>query len=83
MITHEDGISARCAVWSVAMEFDECGGYDCMTAAWTIRDPQGNIRIEIDLRLFGQRNCDSEYRSQEAEDLARSIVDALNMRDKG
>jgi hypothetical protein len=39
------------------LEFDELGGYDCMTAAYFIRDDAGNVIATLDLTNYGQENC--------------------------
>jgi hypothetical protein len=61
-------------------EFDEHGGYDCMTGAWNIYDPKGNLRVKVDLGHFGQAPCAYEFRSTGAEEVAECIVKALNAR---
>lgn len=55
-------------------EFDETGGYDCMTGAWKIRDEQKRIIATVDQDDYGQEHCDYDFRSEEAERHARSIA---------
>ncbi|MCR4304946.1 MAG: hypothetical protein NUV63_12120 [Gallionella sp.] len=55
------------------LEFDETGGYDCMTSAWIIRR-NGIKMVAIDLADFGQSPCEYDYKSAEAEILARLIL---------
>jgi hypothetical protein len=52
-----------------------------MTGAWHIFDPDGIIRITVDLRSYGQPHCEYDFRSERAERDAESIVAALNARD--
>ena len=56
-------------------EFDETGGYDCMTGSYAVtRD--GRELAEVDQTHYGQANCDWDYRSDEAEANARLIAAA-------
>jgi hypothetical protein len=63
-------------------DFEEMGGYDCMTDAFLIK-LNGCTRAKMDLRLYGQETSwepreDDHNPKKEAEEYARLIVDALN-----
>ena len=64
-------------------EFYEMGGYDCMTGAWTIYDENRKVIAVIDLGSYGQKHCDYDFRSEEAEKNAKLIVEAVNSRLSG
>jgi hypothetical protein len=68
------------AKWT--LEFDEYGGYDCMTGAWEIRK-DSHLVLQIDQRFFGQssRRDDHDHRSDEAKRVAEVCCEAL-MRDE-
>lgn len=62
-------------------EFNDTGGYDCMTGAFIIHDAAGNTVCDVDLRYHGQDNCQwpaPEEALNAAEVVAKKIVDALN-----
>lgn len=61
------------------LEFDETGGYNCMTGAWIITDDYGNIIVRIDQVGFGQERCDYEFRSDRAKDIAEAVYAALSL----
>lgn len=61
----------------MTLEFDETGGYDCMTGAWLIRDDDHNIIVRIDQANFGQDHCDYEFRSDKAKAIAETVYAAL------
>lgn len=61
----------------LTIEFDESGGYDSMYGAWIIR-ANGEALVEVDLQNFEQGACDYEFRSSEAETVARVILRALH-----
>ena len=58
------------------IEFDEMGGYDCITGAWIIFYNQQPI-VTIDQSNFGQTSCDFDFRSKKAEIIAYYIFNAL------
>ena len=61
-------------VWTY--EYDEAGGYDCMTGAFVLF--LGNHRIAtIDQCNFRQKHCTYE-KLPEVEALAKHMVDKLN-----
>jgi hypothetical protein len=63
------------------LEFNETGGYDCMTGAWIIRDTargQYAIAVTIDQDDYGQEYCDYSFRSAEADRVAKICLEALN-----
>ncbi len=62
------------------LKFDETGGYDCMTAAFSIHAPDGTLLCEVDARNFGQEPCDYEDTKsiETAKAIAQGIVFALN-----
>jgi hypothetical protein len=62
--------------WRV--DFSDRGGYDCMTGAWVIRAANGLIVAVIDQGSHGQRVGDIDFRSPEAEAIARHIVLVAN-----
>lgn len=62
---------------SVIAVFSETGGYDCCTGAWSIRYGD-RILAEVDLAEYGQEGCDYEFRSPQAEKVAKEIARALN-----
>lgn len=53
--------------------FSDTAGYDCMTGGWYISDANGDTICVIDQANFGQDHCDWDYRSPEAEQVARAI----------
>lgn len=57
------------------LEFRDTGGYDCMTGAWIISDENRTIAV-VDQADYGQDHCDWEWKSAEAEAIARLIVAA-------
>ena len=66
-------------------EWDDCGGYDCMTGAFRILSPEGRVVAEVDLRHHGQEACEHPTpiaAIESASRLAGIIVDALNDWDK-
>lgn len=58
--------------WRV--NFNEYGGYDCMTGAWEVRDADDEIVVRIDQGDYGQELCSYAFRSKEAEELANKIA---------
>lgn len=60
-------------------EFEEDGGYDCMTDAFLLKR-DGRTLIVIDLENFGQASNEPPppEAAAEAEQLALKIVKALN-----
>ena len=59
--------------WS--LDFDQFGGYDCISAAYRI-EYRGNTMIEIDVRHFTNREA-MDKRNELAEEVARVCYDAL------
>lgn len=68
-------------------EFRENGGYDCMTAAWSIEriDDNGEAHTVavVDLSDYGQRNCQPATAEQltESQNAARLIAAAPDLLD--
>jgi hypothetical protein len=63
------------------LRFDNTGGYDSMTGAWVIVrvvDGEEQTLLTIDLSDFGQKSCDYDYRSEEAEKLAHDVYNLLS-----
>lgn len=65
---------------NLSLEYYERGGYDCMTASWTILQ-DGKLILDIDLGHFGQ-NLNEEIlitdpRVQEAKRIAEICYEAL------
>lgn len=65
-------------------EYDETGGYDCMTGAFRIyhsdKKPWEQV-VKVDLGDFGQGSCEwppKEEHKAAAEEVAKKIVAALN-----
>ena len=61
-------------VWSY--EYNETGGYDCMTGAFEILKA-GKRVAAIDQSDFGQEHCDY-YKDKLAKDMAEFIVRVCN-----
>jgi hypothetical protein len=59
-------------------EYEELGGYDCMTGAFVIKF-DGHEIATIDQNDFGQTHCEY-YRMPDAEAKAQFIVDACNLK---
>lgn len=66
-------------------EFDESGGYDCMSAAYLIFDKYNEQRLTVDTKDFagfdGTSITTSWQPLPEAEEMAKFIVEKLNLRD--
>lgn len=65
---------------NLSLEYYERGGYDCMTAAWTIYQ-EAKVLINVDVSHFGQ-NLNEEIpitdsRVQEAKRIAEICYEAL------
>lgn len=65
------------------VEFDETGGYDCMTGGFAIVRQNGDIAAEVDLRHYGQKPCDYDGSSfvdakERAEAVAHRVCAAIN-----
>ncbi len=59
-------------------EFDENGGYDCMTDSVDIHY-EGRFKFGLDLSTYGQKHCGPNDAARPlAESLASRVVDALN-----
>jgi hypothetical protein len=55
-------------------EFDEYGGYDCMSAAWNIIDSKGQVLFYLDCgRIINDHKDDPEVK-----DRAAFIVEEVN-----
>ena len=64
-------------------EYDETGGYDCMTGAFIVEHPDGSRVVAVDLGDFGQGHCEwppQEAHKAAAEEIAKLITEALNKR---
>ena len=60
-----------------AVHFDETGGYDCMSGSYAILCGEKWKEVaEVDQNQYGQKSCDWDFRSQEAEANARLIAAA-------
>lgn len=64
-------------------EYDENGGYDCMYAAFIVRDTRAESWqrvVTVDFGNYGQKACDlvSPETRAAAEEVAKKIVVALN-----
>lgn len=61
----------------------ESGGYDAMTDCFFIEDEQKNTVATVDLRHYGQENCEpaSEATLQAARDATTQLVDRFNSYD--
>lgn len=57
-------------------EFEEYGGYDCMTDAFVVQDAKERPIAEIDQSFYGQELNKRPWRSPEAEANARLIAAA-------
>ncbi len=69
---------ARPVPWKVE-EYDESGGYDCMTGAWRIVDAKGHTVVVVDCATYGQRmNESSQLAVTRAGIVARLIVEGVN-----
>lgn len=60
----------------ITLEFSDTGGYDCMTGAWKICKGYQVIAI-VDQSDFGQIHCDYDFRSEEAERIAKRLFECL------
>jgi hypothetical protein len=60
----------------LVLEFDDLGGYDSMTGAWTIYK-NDKVLLYIDQSHFGQEPNDHEFRSVEARRIAMICYEAL------
>jgi hypothetical protein len=62
----------------ITMEFDEMGGYDCMSDAFNIKR-DAKIIVQVDLADFGQSGCRPHTTDQyaAAERVARVCFEAL------
>ena len=65
--------------WRV--EFDEYGGYDCMTSAYRVEDADGNYLFSVDVDEFvTEPGWDASHaENEEARRLAECIVAAINL----
>lgn len=63
---------------SLVVEYDETGGYDCMTAAFHIYDGC-RLLVDVDLDNFGQEHSmpPSAEQIEEARNVARAVCKAL------
>jgi hypothetical protein len=40
----------------LSYEWDESGGYDCLTPAFVIRDQNGDVVVVVDMKDFGPKD---------------------------
>lgn len=59
-------------------EFDETGGYDCMTCGFHIYNGKHERLLTIDGADYGQGRCAYTDIPEEAENVAKWIVDMAN-----
>ena len=53
-------------------EFEECGGYDCMTDAYVIYSDDGNTVATIDLKDYGGNDDENGTAKDNADLISRS-----------
>ncbi len=61
------------------LEFDETGGYDCMSGAYFIKFGEQTV-CTVDLKDYDQHRCDYKFHSPEAQANAEFIFESFKNR---
>lgn len=73
------GCMARLVSRPFYYEYEECGGYDCMSSAYKIYNSKGDLLATIDLSDIEPDRAKCEYgQSEKGEVLAKLFVDSAN-----